>query len=189
MPVKISSPPPIYIRVPRYKLEADTQSADLFRLTFTVHHAYPCVEGSERRQKHARSMHRHAQNAIKYDQSLPTFSPLGGGCRGAWAHACFSGIPRRPGAIRGAPEPHSTLSQRLPQKSRLPPSAKSMRVRNLRSMGAGRGAQRAHGERHFDGNVAANADEPQRVRSDCARSTRLRTSCADSSAFSNERED
>ena len=57
----------------QHQLEVDTQSAAFFRLTFTVHDAYPRVEGSERRQKHTRGMHRHTQSAIKYDQSLPIF--------------------------------------------------------------------------------------------------------------------
>ena len=57
----------------------------------------------------------------------------------------------------------------------------------MRSVGSGRGAQRAHGERQIHGNAAADAGEPRCVRNACARSTHLCTSGVDSTAFSSVR--
>ena len=54
-------------------LEVDTQSAGFCVLTFTLHHAYPRVQGSERRQRDAWHTHRRTYNVKNDHRSLSIF--------------------------------------------------------------------------------------------------------------------
>ena len=59
-------------------IEVDTQSADYFNLTPTLHYAYPRAEGSWGRQIHACHAHRHKHNAKNDHVDAALFSTYEG---------------------------------------------------------------------------------------------------------------
>ena len=69
------------------RVEVDTQSAGFSLLTFTLHHAYPCVEESEGHRIHTWHAHRRTHNARKYAANLALFC--------IHAKACAGECPRK----------------------------------------------------------------------------------------------
>ena len=110
------------------QLEVDTQSADFFRLTSTLYHAYPRVEGSERHQKHAWHRHRRAHKTKNDDRLVSIFlsateavadGVIGQNCVAGAAGDARADRPCRPKTATPHLRQHSRLGRHLAAPRRL----------------------------------------------------------------------
>ena len=144
-------------------VEVDTQSAGFCVLTFTLHRAYPLVEESWGRQKHAWHAHRHKHNARNEHTDPALFSAAtdvvangiarqnGGAGAAAHARADHPSCPneaaaglrqhRRLGHRLAAPRPlaatgsSSGVSERRPESTRKGPHPAAEPAASSSSMG------------------------------------------------------